>query len=370
MSSQPAGPLSVLAIDLIRKDIMAILAEYIWTDGTQPTTQLRSKTKVLHGADIKPSTAFSNVSDIPLSYFPDWGADGSSTNQASGNDSDIALRPVRAIRDPYRVGNYLVLCEVFTGAGEVHPSNARHHLRHILDRGAASQEPMFGFEQEYTLLKTNGIPAGFPEGGYPGPQGPYYCAIGSSNIVGRGVYEEFLRVCLEAGVHLTGTNWEVMPGQAEFQIFGDALQSTDHVWFARWLLHRASEEHNLVVSLDAKPASGDWNGAGMHTNFSTKSMRQDGGMAAIEVACMRMAENIDAHLAVYGDNYQARLTGDHETCSFKDFRWGVSDRTASIRIPRAVAVDDKGYLEDRRPNANANPYEIASRMLRTICNIA
>ena len=152
---------------------MAILAEYIWIDGNQPTAGLRAKTRVLTDPSIPLSTSFTNVDDIPMSFFPDWGADGSSTNQAEGGDSDIVLKPVSAIRDPYRTGHYLVLCEVFSGTGVVHSTNHRSELRRVLEAGAAAKEPMFGFEQEYTYLKTDGTPFGFPEGSEPPPQGPY-----------------------------------------------------------------------------------------------------------------------------------------------------------------------------------------------------
>ena len=348
---------------------MAILAEYIWIDGNQPTANLRAKTKVLTDPSIPLSTSFVNVDDIPISFFPDWGADGSSTNQAEGDNSDIVLRPVRAIRDPYRSGHYLVLCEVFAGNGDIHSTNHRSELRRVLDAGAAAKEPYFGFEQEYTYLRTDGSPFGFPKGGEPPPQGPYYCAVGSNNISGRDAYEDFLQVALNAGLSITGTNWEVMPGQAEVQVFGDALKSTDHIWFARWLLHRSAEKYNITISLDAKPAKGDWNGAGMHTNFSTNEMRVPNGIVAINQACEEIGTKITEHLEVYGDDYEARLTGAHETCSYKEFRYGAADRTASIRIPRNVADDKMGYLEDRRPNANADPYRVASRMLKTVCGI-
>lgn len=349
---------------------MPILAEYIWIDGTQPTAELRSKTRVIYDSTLQPSTAVADLSTVDLTQFPEWGADGSSTNQAGGADSDIILRAVRAVRDPFRPGGYLVLCEVFNGAGEVHPTNHRAEVRRVLDAGAASSDAWFGFEQEYTLFKIEGRPAGFPINGYPGPQGPYYCSVGSLNIAGRALYEDFLETALSAGILLSGVNFEVMPGQAEFQVGpGDGLLASDHVWLARWILHRASEKYNLVVKFDPKPAKGDWNGAGMHTNFSTAAMRTHGGRAAIEAACQAMSTKIQEHLDTYGDGYEERLTGHHETCSYREFRWGIADRTASIRIPRSVGTLGYGYLEDRRPNANADPYRISARMLKTVCGI-
>jgi glutamine synthetase len=348
---------------------MSILAEYIWIDGTEPDRQLRSKTKVLSGGVIATSDTYDSVLDIPIDVFPAWGADGSSTNQAEGADSDIGLEPVAAVRDPFRPGHYLVLCEVNDAEGNSHGTNARADLRKVLDAGAAGEEAQFGFEQEYTFLDDSGDPLGFPHNGYPAPQGPYYCAVGTKNIFGRDVYEDFLDACMESGIQITGANWEVMPGQAEVQVFGSALVGPDHLWLSRYILHRVAEDSGVVISLDPKPASGDWNGAGMHTNFSTQTMREPGGIKAINAACEAIGEQVESHLAVYGSGYERRLTGDHETCSFQEFRYGVADRTASIRIPRHVASDGCGYLEDRRPNANADPYAIAARMLRTVCGI-
>jgi glutamine synthetase len=349
---------------------MPILAEYIWIDGAAPTRQLRSKTKVIRDASLTSSLEVTDLDTIPLTAFPKWGADGSSTHQAEGRDSDINLIPVRACRDPFRPGNYLVLCEVNSPNNQPHPSNKRAQLRAVLDAGAADVKSFFGFEQEYTFFSATERPLGFPEQGYPQPQGPYYCAVGANNIFGRPVYETFMELVLDAGLAITGFNWEVMPGQAEFQTdAADPLTASDHLWLARWILHRAGEDLGVVVKLDAKPALGDWNGAGMHTNFSTAAMREPGGMNAILAACEALATKRQEHLDVYGDNYQARLTGAHETCSYKEFRFGVADRTSSIRIPRSVADQGYGYFEDRRPNANADPYEIATRMLKTVCHL-
>lgn len=350
---------------------MAVLAEYLWIDGGNPTASLRSKTRVIYESNVPNSAEIEDVTKINMDWFPEWGADGSSTMQADGDDSDIVLKPVSAVRDPFRPGGYLVMTEVFTGeTGEAHTSNSRADLRSVLDQGADSVDSLFGFEQEYTFLTQSGRPLGFPDQGYPEPQGPYYCGVGTNKIAGRDVYETFLQACLDAGVHISGVNWEVMPGQAEVQVGAvGPLVGSDHIWFARWILERTGEQFDVQVSFDPKPASGDWNGAGMHTNFSTNKMRSPGGIDEIYRACEAIGKKVNEHLAAYGDRYEVRLTGAHETAHFSEFSFGVSDRTASIRIPRSVKENGCGYLEDRRPNANADPYKIAARLLRTVCSI-
>jgi len=336
---------------------MAIRAEYIWLDGYTPTPNLRSKTKLVDGPP--PS-----LQDLPV-----WGFDGSSTQQAEGFSSDCLLKPVMMKRDPLRSeGDVLVMCEVMDPKGKPHPSNARAHLRAIA-RKHEDEEAWFGIEQEYTLLDESGWPLGFPEGGYPGAQGPYYCGVGSGKVFGRELVEEHLDACLEAGLTISGINAEVMPGQWEFQVGPvGALEVSDELWLARWLLHRLGEEHGITVSLSPKPVeTGDWNGAGAHTNFSTKKMRSEGGLRVIEEACKKLGKKHKEHIKVYGADNEKRLTGRHETCSINEFRWGVSDRGASIRIPVFTANAKKGYLEDRRPAANMDPYKVTARILETVC---
>ena len=332
-----------------------IKAEYIWLDGQKPTSQLRSKTKILDNKITK------------LSELPEWGFDGSSTSQAEGHFSDCKLKPVSFFPDPIRgVPHILVLCEVFTANGEIHPTNTRAHLREI-EAKYKNQDAWFGIEQEYTLFKKDGRPLGFPAKGFPAPQGPYYCGVGSSNIVGRELIEVHLEACLEAGLTVSGINSEVMPGQWEFQIGTlGALAVSDQMWIARWLLHRLSEDYDVVVSFAPKPVDGDWNGAGAHVNFSTKQMRAAGGIKAIENACKLIGNKRKEHIDVYGAGNEKRLTGKHETCSINEFRYGVSDRGASIRIPMATANSKKGYLEDRRPAANMDPYQVCARLIETV----
>jgi len=373
---------------------LTFLAEYIWIDGTSPTPALRSKTKVIIHHQ------YGERSDDLLDLFPEWVFDGSSTCQADGGDSDRLLKPVCAIPDPVRLGaeftiedggvsvtgrvtNYLVLCEVLMPDGSPHPSNYRAKLREVLDAGADKANAWFGYEQEYTFFKGSS-PLGFPgDRRHPAAQGPYYCGVGADEVYGRAVVEDHLRACLEAGIYITGVNAEVMPGQWEFQVGGpggDALTASDHLWLARWLLYRVGEDHGITATLDPKPVPGDWNGAGMHTNFSTAAMRTNTppsepgvafpyGIDAITAACEALGQKVPEHLTEYGDGIEMRLTGKHETCRFDQFKYGVSDRTASIRIPTNVAKAGCGYLEDRRPNGNADPYRVAARMLRTVCGL-
>ena len=342
-------------------------AEYIWHDGSRPTQQLRSKSRIINSLEN---------GSAEIDHFPAWTFDGSSTYQAVGSDSDLILKPVNFVSDPLRgQGNFLVLCEVFNPDGTPHPTNTRAQLRDVLDCGCSEEEPWIGFEQEYALLKGK-HPLGFPEDGYPAPQGPYYCGIGSGTAFGRPTVEAHTRACLNAGLMIYGTNAEVLPGQWEFQIgyrgiageSADPLTVSDHLWLARWLLFRIGEDFGISPTLAAKPVKGDWNGSGMHTNFSTKAMRDPRtGLTAINRAIETLETKHDEHIKAYGDGLEERLTGLHETCAIDDFRQGVADRGASVRIPAHVASRGCGYLEDRRPAANADPYVVSARILKTVC---
>ena len=332
-----------------------IKAEYIWMDGHEPTQKLRSKTKVIDGP-------INSTDDLPL-----WGFDGSSTNQAEGNDSDCMLKPVCKMPDPSRGGDdILVMCEVMNPDGSIHSSNTRAHLRKISEK-FSDQEAWFGIEQEYTLFEGRN-PLGWPEGGYPAPQGPFYCGVGADEVFGRDVVEEHLQLCMDAGLEVSGINAEVMPGQWEYQIGPlGPLEVADQMWISRWLLYRISEDYGVSATLHPKPVKGDWNGAGAHTNFSTKSMRAEGGIDVINEACEKLSQKHDEHINVYGAHNEERLTGLHETCSIKEFRYGVSDRGASIRIPMQTANDGYGYLAERRPSANMDPYKVCAILIETTC---
>ncbi len=349
------------------------LAEYIWLDGAIPVRQMRSKARI-----INPK----NSNEVTLNDFPEWSFDGSSTGQAPGGDSDCIIKPVNFVKDPIRgEGNYLVMCEVYNPDGKApHESNSRAQLRAVLEAGADKHDAWAGFEQEYTLFDQTG-PHGWPANGYPAPQGPYYCGVGPRQISGaaRDLVEEHAQVCIDAGILFYGINAEVMPGQWEFQVGyrgidgedAGLLNVSDHLWLSRWLIHRVSEKYNIHVSFDNKPIKGDWNGAGMHTNFSTTDTRNaKTGRAAIEDAIAKLSTKHDEHIVLYGDKLAERLTGAHETCSINEFRSGDADRGCSIRIPRPVVEKGCGYFEDRRPGANSDPYLVAARIAATVCGVS
>lgn len=333
----------------------AVIAEYIWIDGATPTAGLRSKAKILD-------------KEYELKDLPMWAFDGSSTEQATTDASDCVLQPVKMVPDPIRGRPHmLVLCEVMNFDETPHPNDTRAKLRAVAEE-CRSEEPWFGIEQEYTLFNARGDrPLGWPKEGFPGPQGPYYCGVGANKVYGRQLVEAHLAVCLEAGLTISGINAEVMPGQWEFQVGPlGPLDVSDELWLARWLLHRIGEDFEATVKLDPKPVPGDWNGAGAHTNFSTAAMREVGGLDKITHACKLLEAMHEEHIKIYGDDNAKRLTGKHETCDINTFRWGVGHRGASVRIPAPVAKAGKGYLEDRRPAANMDPYQVCRVLLQTI----
>ncbi|KAJ8652666.1 hypothetical protein O0I10_011673 [Lichtheimia ornata] len=330
----------------------SVQVEYVWIDGFN---QLRSKTKT--------------VNKIPTSAadLPEWNFDGSSTGQAEGHDSDVLIKPVAMFNDPFRGGdNKFVLCETFNPDGTPHKTNHRHACNKIMQAHADSH-PWFGIEQEYMFIDPQiQKPYGWPQHGYPEPQGKYYCGVGAGKIFGRDIVEAHYRACLYAGINISGVNAEVAPGQFEFQVGPcEGIEGGDHLWAARYLLDRVSEDFGVAVTIHPKPVQGDWNGAGCHTNFSTKEMREEGGIKAIEKAIGKMAKRHLEHIAVYGEDNDQRLTGRHETGHIGTFNYGVANRGASIRIPRHVGKEGKGYLEDRRPASNIDPYRVTGIIVET-----
>jgi len=333
-----------------------VQATYIWIGGSGE--DIRSKTRTLP-CEVK------SIEDIPA-----WNYDGSSTGQAPGDDSEVWLEPVKYYPDPFRRGNnILVLCECLKPLSRKPiASNTRSNARVIFDtEEVAKEKTWYGIEQEYTLFEADGVtPLGWPQFGYPGPQGPYYCGNGARRAYGRQVVEAHYRCCLYCGINISGINAEVMAGQWEYQIGPcEGIDSGDSVWLSRFLLERIAEYFQVVVSFHPKPMKGDWNGAGCHTNYSTLTMRNEGGYAAIIQAIEKLALRHKEHIDVYGQDNDQRMTGHHETADIKNFSYGVADRGCSVRIPNLTKIEGKGYFEDRRPASNMDPYVVTSIIAKT-----
>jgi glutamine synthetase len=334
-----------------------ILAEYIWIGGTG--LDLRCKTRTMSKLPTKPE-------ELPV-----WNYDGSSTGQAPGHDSEVFITPRAIFKDPFRRGNHiLVMCDTSQPDGTPLPTNTRAPAQKIFEKVGDDARPMFAFEQEYSIFDGQGHHLGWPTHGFPAPQGPYYCSVGHQNAIGREIADSHYRACLYAGVYVSGINAEVMAGQWEYQV-GPVigLAAGDHLWISRYIMHRIAEKFGVLVDFDPKPIAGDWNGAGCHTNFCFKSFHEDGGKGweAILAALEKLGKKHPEHIRVYGEGNERRLTGRHETASIHKFSWGVADRGASIRVPRQTEASKKGYIEDRRPASNMDPYTVSAKIAETVC---
>lgn len=329
------------------------IAEYIWIDARN---KLRSKSKTL----------YLNSTIIKIDSLPNWNFDGSSTEQAIGNNSEVILKPVSIFKDPFRPTNgILVLCECYDILMKPVKSNNRYNAKRIFDV-VETYKPWFGLEQEYTLYNNKTKrPLGWAINENPEAQGKYYCGIGADRVFGREIVEEHYQLCLNIGIKISGINAEVMPGQWEFQVGPvEGIDACDQLWMARYVMERLTERYDFTMSIDPKPMPGDWNGSGCHTNYSTKEMREEGGLDIIYQAIEKLEKKHMEHIKVYGNNEQ-RLTGTHETSRIDEFSSGVADRTASIRIPLFTQQNKKGYLEDRRPASDIDPYLVLSKIVET-----
>ena len=334
---------------------MKIKLEYVWLDGYKPEPNLRSKVKVV-----------SLPYNCDLNEVPEWGFDGSSTLQAEGYSSDCYLKPVKLYRKNYqpeeKYPTIFVLCEVYDKDNKPHTTNYRSKL------GEEDKDIWLGFEQEYFIRNGhNKNILGFHNGGIIDPQGKYYCGVGGQ-MYGRNIVEEHLDMCLDYNIEVEGTNAEVALGQWEYQVFSKGkLSASDDLWMSRYFLYKICEKYGYQLELHPKPLiTGEWNGSGLHTNFSNKKMREVGGEEYFNAIFKTFENRAKEHINNYGSDNHLRLTGKFETQSIDKFSWGISDRGASIRVPKVVGNMWKGYLEDRRPASNADPYKVVKVIMESL----
>ena len=340
----------------------SIIAEYIWIGGEG---ELRSKARTLEVSDG------SFITSPTIDNIPSWDYDGSSTKQAKGNISEVILQPQAIFKCPFRKGNnILVLCDTWDSTEKPLPNNYRHRAKQFFDKNLESK-PWFGLEQEYFIWDRNtNLPFGWPTGGQPEPQGKYYCGVGGGRVWGRELVEKHYEYCLYAGIKISGVNAEVALGQWEYQVGPvEGIAAGDQLYVARYIMERLAEDWNVSINLHPKPLHGDWNGSGCHTNYSTQQMREGThsrtGLAYIEDAIRKLEQKHIQHMSNYGQENDNRMTGNHETSSVDKFTWGVANRQASIRIPTRTHNAKKGYLEDRRPGSNIDPYIVTGLLFHT-----
>ncbi|CBH12669.1 glutamine synthetase, putative [Trypanosoma brucei gambiense DAL972] len=344
---------------------------YIWLSGKDSHHDIRSKDRTIY---ISPDDLEKDPKELlRLDMFPVWNFDGSSTGQAEGLITEIHIKPVNAYhccipRASSSVPWIVVLAECFLPTGEPTPDNSRAVARRIFDKGLGTH-PWFGMEQEYFLVK-DGHPYGWCPTCPPASQGPYYCATGSECIRGRKHVDLHYEVCLQMGLEICGTNAEVAFGQWEFQVGPcEGIEMGDQLVVARWVLLRILELEGLDADFRAKPILGDWNGSGLHTNFSTEATRAPGGLEVIYQYIERLKETSSKDIIFYGVDNNERLIGKHETSKLNETTFGIGTRGTSIRIPTAVAAAQSGYMEDRRPAAGADPYLVSSRLFASCLSV-
>lgn len=335
------------------------LAEYIWLGGNG---ELRSKIKVL------PRFRGGDCCGPGLNAYPEWNFDGSSTGQASGLNSELKLKPVRVFKNPFSLGGNLVLCETFDKNDTPLSTNSRNAAANMFQTEQAIREkPWYGIEQEYFIMGDK-FQKHIHEAG---PQGQYYCSVGSQNAIYREVAEHHLQACIKAGLKVSGINAEVAPCQWEYQI-GPCLgiEAGDQLWISRWIMERVSEIHNVKIIWKPKPFT-FINGSGCHTNFSTESMREPQvGLEVIYKAIEKLKNKHKEHMQEYGSGNELRMSGKYETAKFDKFSFDREkpvDRGASVRIGYETLAQKGGYFEDRRPASSMDPYKVTARMFKTIC---
>jgi glutamine synthetase len=339
-----------------------VILEYIWLDGNM---ELRSKYKTIY-----------TDAEIDTINIPKWNYDGSSTNQATTDNSEIILNPASIYKNPFFQDNkaFLVLCDTYYEVNDkIHPTstNNRFNAFNIFNK-RKDMEPWYGIEQEYFMMRPFGthdsnIPPFFTMNDHTKAQGDYYCGVGTQHIMYRELAEKHYKYCLYAGLNISGVNAEVAPNQWEYQIGPSiGIEAGDMLWVSRYILHKLSEEYNVNISFKPKPIMNPWNGSGLHTNFSTKATREEGGLDVINHYIQLLGTKHNDHIMVYGDN-SMRLNGECETSDINTFSCGYGNRGCSIRIPKDTLKNGYGYFEDRRPASNADPYQVTSIIFQTCC---
>ena len=357
----------------------SVKLEYVWLDGNSPTN-LRSKTKY-EMFEFGEQESPAGLDEI-FAQIPEWSFDGSSTNQAETESSDLLIRPVRMYPNPLEnsreIVSYIVLFEFFDTYGSPHKTNTRYQLREYLHNLEEDPELFVGVEQEYLIMDVlSDWPSAWGwdseenKGKFPNEKDSYYCGVGAKSVNHKWLADTHASMCQRVNIKYGGSNAEVLKSQWEYQVGPtDPLSCADSLWLSRYILQRIAESRGLGINYQPKPIEGDWNGSGAHINFSTNTMRESGDKEYFDLVCETLKENHKKDMKSYGDdNNKKRLTGKNETSKHDKFTYGESDRSVSVRIPISTVRNWKGHVEDRRPSADMDPYQAFFALSKTLSKV-
>lgn len=344
---------------------MKIVAEYIWLDYSN---QYRSKTKIFN---ISSETDEETSKYLMLSTYPDWNYDGSSAGDIPHNEDDnteCLLYPIALYDNPFHTSNdktkyMLVLCNNSYILKDKEYGIHDIMFNYFCDIKSKLEEEqyMFGFEQEFFMIDIKtGLPLGINNFNEV-IQGDYYCGNGYYNVRGRDFLLDTQEKLINAGINITGFNYEVAPGQAEFQVCDYDMEALFQLLMLRFILIRNGETYDIHISFNNIIHDGDnINNTGCHINISNFKMRQNNGIETINKKINELKDktptNANEFNEIFGEDNTERLCGKLETSNWNEFSWGIGTRHTSIRIPTQVFKDKKGYFEDRRPGGNVDPF--------------
>jgi glutamine synthetase len=356
-------------------DSVRVNVEYLWLDAKHHT---RSKMRTLYLSHDEAADISLDDPASALRVIPRWEFDGGATGQATAGGRECVLEPVHAIRHPFplrplSIPTWLVMCELRIGSGRIHPTDTRAMTRHSFENSAVirDQRALFSAEQEFFFFdKATKAPHGWTIKSTL-PRDEYYCGVNRSLKVEREIINELYEKCLACDIPICEASQEVSPAQWKYRIGpAPAPLIGDLLYFAKFILFRLCERHDLYPAFNPKPIKGDWNGSGCHFTISTRhtrhsvkdpadSSRFSCGSARIREITDKMSDNHEDFMRSTGSKNIERLTGTHNTSNFRTFSIGINTKSAS------VAIDSSGRgLEDRRPGANVDYYTILSLYAR------
>jgi len=215
---------------------MNSIIEYVWLDGHN---NLRSKARTM-------KHICKNPYDLKIIDIPKWNYDGSSTEQADSENSEVILNPCAIYKCPFREGNnYLVLCDTYDTNNN--PLNSNHRVKaNNVFKSKLDEEPWYGIEQEFFMIDMNSKqPLNVKNLNL---KGKHYCGIGINHKT-RKIMDEMYDACLYSNLDISGINAEVAEGQWEYQIGPVCgINASDQLLISRYIIQRIAEKYEVLIN--------------------------------------------------------------------------------------------------------------------------